>query len=301
MTPRARLLTAFLSIFGVAAFAASTTKPNRQDDATPGAKITTRYTYFNGTAQQPTATIETLYLHADRKREELRNDSPAMPDAGLYSAVITRCDPWQVISLDFGDREYSVVPPTRSPRPEPSRPNPILRSQAPTLIIETTTVDTAERKTMFARQARHVITTEERIPVGPTILDSSEMVIDGWYIDFDWRLSCEAQQVSTAFLYAVQRGSPPPVVSFSDIGARETGYMVAGTKTTRSHDVLPDGTVRDVVVTEHQQVIEISQCRLDSGLFDPPADFRNVTPGSRGYYWKAGRQWLEHALRRFIG
>jgi len=116
---------------------------------------------------------------------------------GPKLVAITRCDLGQMFELNLDTSEY-----TSAPYP----PQPLTREQVearglqippvmsePTLRLEVSTTDTGERKEMFGRIARHVVTTRKQIPLEGSSTEPQESVTDGWYIDLNQRLSCESQ------------------------------------------------------------------------------------------------------------
>lgn len=304
MSPHPHLLTACLSLVGMTLVAAA--PPPAQGGRPSGTKIVVRQSLPNGNNGSDRTLTTTVYLQGDRKREETRIAPAAQLGPGAHTAVITRCDRGDSLLIDFGEREY-IVTPLRSLLPAGQQVPLAAAPHPPTLIVETTSVDTSERRTMFGRQARHVITTERRIPHDRSISDNSESVTDGWYIDISTSLPCERGQSGGAVVTVLTVNksadglSTTPVVSFRDIGKRETGYVVASTNTVTFHDTSADGTTRQFVSTLHREVTQITEQPLDPALFEPPAGFLDVSPGSWGCYWKAGRRWLHDVLRRLIG
>lgn len=112
------------------------------------------------------------------------------------SASITRCDLQEIILLNYDDRTYMTGP----LRMYPSRAQKFLASiasgkapklKSPNLLIETTTVQTGERKTAFGHSARRVITTRRQIPLDAAGGAQSETETDGSYIDLETQPLCE--------------------------------------------------------------------------------------------------------------
>lgn len=138
----------------------------------PGLKITIRHG-MNGQFSE-----STTYLQSDRRRSEYRNMAgyqaslgrPVVQVYGPRLAMIWRCDLGQIFELNLDEREYHSSPlpkwPTRqelearaAKAPQPAEP------QRPTVLVETNTVDTSERKEFFGYTARHVITTGKQSPL----------------------------------------------------------------------------------------------------------------------------------------
>src|SRR5215471_3656018 len=135
-----------------------------------------RHTLPDGRRPPPIETIE--YIQVDRKREEhrgyfgyrLRPQGRDFYRRGPRTALIKRCDLGNAFHVNFDDREYTTGPlqafPTREEmrvRAEAVEQPPVETS--PTVLVETETVDTAERRELFGRRARHVITTRRVIPL----------------------------------------------------------------------------------------------------------------------------------------
>jgi hypothetical protein len=217
--------------------------------------------------RSPHRDVETIdYVRSDRRRTETRTP------AGEF-VQITRCDRQLSIGLDMASHTY---------RADPIRlyPNVLIRLLAsvaarrkqprePTLLVETTTVDTGERKTAFGYVARRVRITRRQIP-----LDGgdprTETETDGWYVDVEARAACE--RYDTHFVAIASRGgdrSTPPVVAFRDIGERERGLPVELTTTWRS-DRQPD----DAIKVSRRVVTELRSMPVEDALFDVPRSFK---------------------------
>ena len=196
----------------------------------PDLKITLRRTSWGLSSET------TTYIKADRRRLEYRNQQGSV--VGPRLANITRCDLGQTFELNLDSREYTSGPLQKWPTleelkalaakaPRPAEP------PKPTLRVETSTVDTGERKQFFGFTARHVLTTRKEVPLEGSGREPNEQVNDGWYIDLDTRISCDPHYPSTsghAFL-SVSSGKPE-IPEFKDIGKRETGYPMELTSTT---------------------------------------------------------------------
>jgi hypothetical protein len=235
----------------------------------------------------------TTYLQAGRKREEWRivpgsarsRGAAIAPQDQRTGVMITRCDWQRQVVLDLEQRAYTSRPIDWRPsalqgllmwltyrRAEPRR--------TPNLLIETTTVDTGERKRVFGRTARRVVTTRKQVPLPAGVAESDEMTMDGWYVDLDADMSCEPRRKG-ARLHAVavgtSSGQPLPVITFKDVGTLEDGYAVELTTTwpLRSVRLQPDPTARlQPDLTTHRIVTEWSTGPLEPELFEIPKGFR---------------------------
>jgi len=126
------------------------------------------------------------------------------------------------------------------------KPLQFVASDKPTLRIETTTLDTGERKEFFGHTARHVITTEKQIPLEGSKSIAQEMVKDGWYIDFDTSISCARRRPlgKPAHVHAFLTAGNAPIEKreFVDKGEPETGFAIEQKITTKEAMTLSDGT-----------------------------------------------------------
>jgi hypothetical protein len=231
----------------------------------PGLRIVTHELY-------PAARHETVqYLLDDRARVEFRHDRDHR------AASITRCDRGRLIVLNYGDRTFVSSPlGVRSTAARTvlgwlarARREP---STAPNLLIETTTVQTGERKTAFGFAARRVITTERRISLDVNAGAGSETEIDGWYIDLETQPACERLDGGRAVAVGivVSAGAPRPaipVVTFRDIGPPERGFAIETKTTMRSEGH---------TVVSHKIVRELAHEPLDPALFEIPPGFRDA-------------------------
>lgn len=230
----------------------------------------------DGRRLPPAETTE--YIQADRKREEHRGffgyrlhaDGRDWYRPSPRTALITRCDLKTVFLVNCDDREYTAsciaAFPTRDdmrPRAEAIEQPPV---EAPTVLVETETIDTGERKEFFGRPARHVITTRRVVPLAGSRRQESQTVADAWYIDLDTSLCCDPWwwgRSAHAFLSTHRRGDPAENVTFKDLGEPERGYAVLSRSTS-------DGSV-----LEHQ-LTHLSTAAIDPALFEVPTHFSLV-------------------------
>lgn len=283
--------------------------------AMPDLKIVVKTTVPNRPALD---TETTTYIQNDRKRvEERRQSAQLLGDGGpvIYLpappiATITRCDLKQVFTLNPNDREYTSAPLPQLASPEalqaraaqrPKPPAQQLQSGVPpqpTLLVEITTSDTGERKQMFGFPARHVVTTEKQIALGPSGRGPQANVTDGWYIDIDAALPCDSTiRGGVAILTGGTRkpGEPPqiPVLSVTRVGKPETGFAVATKKFFRSTVSTPDQALQTTVLfTGEMEVTELSTSPIDASLFEVPNNFRQVQQIRRTPAMPAWRRWL---------
>ena len=227
----------------------------------------------------------TSYIEADRKRDEYQNATGGgvHPDGtldmrpGPRLASITRCDLGQAFDLNLEDREYVVFPYPQWPRTkieiatrDLSVPQKI-DSAAPTVRIETTTIDTGERKDLFGHVARHVITTWKQTLLVGSHGEPQETVTDGWYIDLDTSITCDVKRPAHP-----QASSALVKYEFVDKGKAETGLAVERKTRSRSTLTTSDGTKKETVYTNELKITELTEGGLDLALFEIPPSFRKV-------------------------
>jgi len=251
----------------------------------PGLKMTVHSTHDGISGDQ------TSYTEQDRWREEHRNAVGGEKHwygrdvhYGPHLASIVRCDEGQAYDLNLDSGEY-----TEGPFPPP----PLSKEQIealglngprmaasgkPTLRIETTTVDTGERKDFFGHTARHVITTTKKIPLEGSESSAEKTVKDGWYIDLDTSISCRRGGFGGKPVHAFVTAGNAPVerMEFIDKGEPETGFATQWKITTTEEIALANGTRRKQTFVSEMQITEFVEGPLDPGLFVVPDGFRKV-------------------------
>lgn len=240
-----------------------------------GTKFTVRTTQFGQTVEH------TTYFQGDRLRMEYQNYEG--PNAGPHLAMIMRCDLGQIFELNLDANQYDSAP--FPPKPYTKEqiaalkiPTPLPMPKQKTLRIETTTVDTRERKQMFGQTARHVITTTKDIPLSGKPVPIRVTVEDGWYIDFDPELSCQPKPSGNVhgFLETLDGNTPPPNPEFVDIGKPERGFALWKSYSSDFTTTFADGTTKQDSTKFKIEVVEFHQGPLDSSLFEIPGRFRQV-------------------------
>jgi hypothetical protein len=241
----------------------------------------------------PSESIE--YLQADRRRTEhrgsfgyrLRSNGRTRFCPAPRTALITRCDLKQTFHLNLDDREYAVSPLHTFPTPEEilalagaAGRQVVAPQREPTVLVETTTVDTGERRELFGHTARHVLTTRRIIPLAGAKRGADTTVTDGWYIDLNTDIACEPSWRSArsghAFVTFTKQGEEGDVPTFKDVGEPESGFAVASKRTSSGTITASDGSTRQHVSTWETEVTELSAAAIDPALFEIPSGFRSV-------------------------
>jgi hypothetical protein len=269
----------------------------------PGIKITTirRSTFRNSLGLYDSSPEpENFYLLGELRRLEhyrMFTGGP-QPDGSLSRnygprvVSIVRPDLGQVFELNLDASEYS-----QRPYPPP-KPQPLTKEQMaargikmpghgegvkPTFRIETVTNDTGERKETFGYTARHVIITRREIPLENSARNAQETIRDGWYIDLEPELYPNLYPVPKpkgpvhAYTSVSSHGPgeepkiPAEKPEFVDIGQPENGFAVQETRTSGSNGF---GQTSETSVT-------IERLVLDSGLFEVPSGFKQVSQINR--------------------
>ena len=289
--------------------------PSREKSAqlaeTSGIKINIQF------VSGQTSNAEKVYIQADRRRTEYRNalrgvhgDGTLDTRPGPQLASIARCDLGQGFELNPEDREYvassypQFKPTKQQIEARESKVSQNVAPWVPTVRVETSTVDTGERKGFSGHLARHVITTRKHTPLAGSHSEPDETVTDGWYIDLDTGLSCDVKwpplNVGRRHEYFAGGGERYEVI---DDGTRVTGFAIERKHTSRSTVLLPDGTKRPTVYTSEAKVTDFYEGPLDAALFEVPNNFRKVrdlrrdppmTLADRWYYTSA---WLKSVTK----
>jgi hypothetical protein len=263
----------------------------------PGTKIVMRRTLGPGHFSE-----QTLYILADRRRMEYRQsvqrgDNGESPETQgeLLSVFILRCDLGQSFVLHPKAEEYSSSPyPPMLATPQQATKLSVENSDTaappkPTLRVETTTVDTGERKEMFGYQARHVITTRKQTPLDGSNSEPSQSVTDGWYIDIDRSISCDPKPSPGGMRTGIISSSagvggkrmPIDRPEFVEIGARETGLPVKETQTFPMTTKFSDGTTATSAHSTESEATVLEKVPLDPALFEVPSGYKQVEPSQR--------------------
>jgi hypothetical protein len=268
-----RFLLAILLLFGF---------PPSQLPQMNGIKVTVRNTMGTFSTEQ------TTYYQGDRKRIEMRTSEGRMGSNGStqmvygpHVAIITRCDLGQYFAVNLDAAEYTSTPyPSKALMDALSRPRPAPPPVPPkaTFRIETSTVDTGERKEIFGHTARHVIIARKQTPLDGSHQMAQDSVTDGWYIDLNTQLSCDPKFHGAGYVFAASMGPNhvPEIPEFVDIGKPDTGFPLQQVTTTNSSFTQADGTTKQMGGKSELQVTEFQEGPLDPALFEISSKFKLV-------------------------
>jgi hypothetical protein len=237
----------------------------------------------------------TTYKQGDRERTEYRNsfglkqsaDTLIQPIYGPRLARIIRCDLGQSYELNLDTSEYTSAPYPPKPLTEEEikarrLETPTRLPESPTIRIETKTTDTGERKEIFRRIARHVITTRTQTLLQGSHLEPQESITDGWYIDFNQQLSCDPKRpegrhgYTYSYLGSGNGKQPTEKPEFVAIGEPETGFALHSLMTSKNTYTLPDGTKKESDLKNETRVTLFEEGPLAPTLFEIPAGFKHV-------------------------
>src|SRR6202040_2905479 len=227
-------------------------------------KITYKVTMPGGMQSESTTMIKGV-----RERSETKMGY------GMDQVNITQCDLRRTIQLSDKTKKYIITPmdegdsstttaaPAASASSGPSRRGGVITSVM-------TSTDTGERKEMFGFTARHV-KTSIRMESSPDACNpmSQHIERDGWYIDLNFGLNCEA-------------GGGPPMMGrparpncvdrfrSRHVGAGRTGFPLI--ETTIIYDQNNQEQTRMT-----KEVADLSRQPLDAALFDLPAGYTQAS------------------------
>lgn len=224
----------------------------------------------------------TTYTMVDRRRTEYRNTSNnRQPDGSfalgdpLGNVVIQRCDLGRSFGLNTKAQQYSQK--DFPPKPMTYFYSDRDTSNLPAYRVETTTVDTGERKEIFGQTARHVITTTKTTPLADTTREQSVRLKDGWYIDYEPRISCEpvAETKLHTFGWLTIGGALIKTSREENVfvGEPEKGLLVEGNQDSGTTTINGSNGV-NLSLSNDVQVTQFYRGPLDPSLFDVPTGFR---------------------------
>lgn len=148
------------------------------------------------------------------------------------------------------------------------------------MVINRVTVDTGERRTLFGRVARHLLT-EETLDNGQAASASRDRTkIDGWYIDSEFLPREKRGTVVSLFLV----GSSSPRIKVNQTGPAPSGIAVREVRVQIL--TLPKGEPKTSKVTS--EITELDEALLSKQLFKPPAGYQRVImfPGDSALPWQ---------------
>lgn len=219
--------------------------------------------------QNPTVLRYVHYRHGTMRRKESFGDKTT---ASFVS--IANCGTKTGFLVDLNTHEYRTYNVVKF-WPIAQLQEYVQKNPERAIPIESSTVDTGERKTFFGRPAKHLVTTNRRLPDKTSA--GGEETLDGWYIDHEGPDNdCTPDYVHSDPYYYYAAGTAlvtyPEISRFHHIGPLPTGLAVKLTYTVK---VAPtkDGSLGRTM-TDERTVEDLSDSTLSPSLFELPAGFR---------------------------
>jgi hypothetical protein len=203
----------------------------------------------------------TTYIKGKRQRIERMNGQ---------MISIQQCDLKRDIQVMTQLKAYTVTPFGRaSASASAGSPAAGAAVKGGVVTSTVTTKDTGERKQMFGYTARRIITTivMKSSPDACTPVNS-KLEIDGWYIDALFAFDCDAER-GFANYGAAQNAGCQDRYQTKQVGLARKGFAVWEKMTGFDEN----GAETFSTVNE---VVDISETRLDDELFVAPVGFREV-------------------------
>ncbi len=231
----------------------------------PDLTIKTRHTDDNHYSN-----VETLYLKGARQRSE-----SVMQHAGssVDSITITQCDAKLRFNLNSKGKTYASFPvedwATRMKRARRTSREEMTGAD---VTITNDTVDTGERRKMGSSELHHVKTTTKVEPGRGAVMQASLTEVDGWYIDLPG-LGCRESRSGVTVGFVAGAPGKRDRLQVKRLGTASRGYAVEET-TLR--------TEAGRTTISKVELIEFSEARLDSSLFELPAGYSQALRTARG-------------------
>ena len=226
-------------------------------------KIVTRQT-VNGRAY-----TTTQYFSASSLRFQTDSGSDNVEGHHLATIVHHGDTTSQNFQLDLDAREYTTYETDKRGIALNAKSYPARPSEG-RMDIWIESKDTGERRQMFGHTARHIITTEKRVPGAGSSCTASETETDGWYVDYS--ILPEWRRPTGHTINLVVGGNCRDKIEVHRSGV-ETGFALERKDTSIYRGTDGSQPVTSVSVME---VVEFSEGPLDPALFEPPSDFRRV-------------------------
>jgi hypothetical protein len=226
----------------------------------------------------------TGYVQGPNSRFELPGFHSFGTEPEEQTVIIQRCSDHVMYRLDLKSREYSEIPlPAELPKETKDIKN---RTEGPpNLTIETTVRDTGETKSAFGHTARHYITTTKQTSSPELGMEPGQTVEDAWYLDIpDPRTCTPRPHRGSGFVgggFGIGRGGPAEFEKirpeFKYSGPDPQGLMISSTKSNKAIEILHTGERRETQYTISNEIVEMSEERVDPALFEVPPGFKKVS------------------------
>jgi hypothetical protein len=214
---------------------------------------------------------QTVYIKGKRQRTEMNETSVSILQCDLRRQLLLGVPTKTYIVTPF-DQKTDATGATTAGQTTAAAAAGATPSRRGGVVTSTfTTTDTGERKKMFGYTARRIKTSivTESSPDACNV-SRSRMETDGWYIDAQFVLDCQMQGGAGYAASAAQPGGCRDEYRTKQVGTAKAGYPVMVTTTLFDEN-------GKASFTFSQEVLEIANAVLDNALFDPPADYRQVS------------------------
>jgi hypothetical protein len=238
-------------------------------------RVQTRYTRGAEVSEN------TTYIHGARQRVE-------------FPGVVTldQCDLNRTVLLSVASKKYLLRPYAQAPAPTSNAPaaaapTPATDSEAiasmgmtgrggqpqpakgGVITYTATLTDTLERKTLFGREARRIMTVVVKQPSASACDKTGLKVeVDGWYVDLPQSAGCTKPQAAPETPPAPSPDVCVDRVEARTVGDAKLGFPVAMVTTTTTGD----GDKQEISSTS-MEVTDLEVTKLDAALFEVPPDF----------------------------
>ena len=213
----------------------------------------------------------TTYIKGKRQRSESMN--------GMM-INLTQCDLRRGVQLNSQTKTYMVntfdqAAQTAAKSTATTDANGVVQAGG-RVTTTITTKDTGERKQMFGFTARHLIITMETVSSADACnKTNTKMQTDGWYIDAEFVLDCDYGHQNYGN-YGGKAGGCKDKYEMKTVGIAKRGYPVYEKMT------MFDESGKEMMSIINE-VVELSKATLETGLFDIPVDYREVSDASQMY------------------
>jgi len=215
----------------------------------------------NPNVANPNVTRKIQYRHGMMRREDSLG---AATTASI--ADIANCETRAGFLIDLNVHEYRNYKLVKFAS-EAQRGEYLQKTGKTAVRVESTTVDTGERKVFFGHPARHLITTTK--PADANGRSGGEEIFDGWYIEHELPdRNCAPDFVHSEPYYVIGTTlvDYPDVAQFHHTGPLPTGLAVRAKFTLAA---TKDGTPGRTITIE-KTVEELSDSPLSPSLFQLP-------------------------------
>ena len=208
----------------------------------------------------PSAAFVVQYRHGImRRRDSLGADG--VPSFG----EIANCETKTGFQVDWGAYEYQNYKVVKF-LSEGERGEYLRKTRRTAVQVESNTIDTGERKTLFGHSAKHLITTTKREDASSP---NAEEILDGWYVDHELPDRNCAPDFVRSEAYSVIGTALvdyPDLAEFHHSGPLPTGLPVKLRLTSKRAG--KNGILRTITI--EKTVEDLSDSPLSPSLFELP-------------------------------